>query len=222
MNSLSDLFNCTKSEFKSTVYKGARLQLNKYGYTILERYDKAVDKFIIKTHYNYYQFLGDKCPVNKIVYIVRDVRDVMTSYYFYIFGFLGKERKRVEKFDHEHFRRFIEWRSEEYLIHLKSWLEFKKKNPNLICIVRYEDMYRDYIGTLMKIQKFVGWKVKNDYDVVQRRNVDYFKRHLLKGDNFSFYRKGVIGDWKNYFDKKSLMVVRKKCGSISEKFGYSI
>ena len=39
-------------------------------------------------------------------------------------------------------------------------------------------------------------------------------------DKTSFFRKGLVGDWKSYFDDASFDVFRKQTGDLLDELGY--
>ncbi len=220
INSLTELFQIGQAELEPTPYKGICFNINSRLSARGANNFRLGKRFILKTHMNYYQFKRNDCPEVKIIYMLRDARDVMVSEYFYIYGFLKKNKYKVENFNNIDFEKFIDKRLDEYKTHIVSWLEYAEKRPLNIIIIKYEEFKRYYINILKKISDFINWPVCIDYDIVKKHNVIDYEKNVFKGDNTAFYRKGIIGDWKNYLTEKHKNQINNKCYDVMNKLGY--
>jgi len=188
---------------------------------------------------------------NKIVYLVRDGRDVLISFYHHQLIWNDKNKKEAHnvnyhreevgftdyenvkknilsymKYSYEHklskFRRFVfpgNW--QEYN---SVWLKKAQDNPN-IYMVRYEDLLENTSTTLELL-------LKNFFDIEEvdkdrlRTVVNKFsfenqtKRKQGEESTNSFLRKGIQGDWKNYFGEEEKEAFKKYTGDLLIRLGY--
>ncbi|MCD7456971.1 hypothetical protein HAX54_033738 [Datura stramonium] len=149
---------------------------------------------------------SDNC---KIIYIARNPKDTLIS----MWHFFNHNHKRVEKnFPLEkvfecfcngfhHYGPFFE--------HVLEYWKESKKKPQKILFLKYEDLKMDPKKEVKKIALFLGKPFDNEEDVekvlwrcsLERlKNLEVNKSGSLFADipNSSFFRKGVVGDWKNY------------------------
>ena len=71
-------------------------------------------------------------------------------------------------------------------------------------IIRYEDLIVDQLGEFSRLLEWLGWQVPRDIlaAVVDRLSFTVRSgRTPGNADMFSHYRRGVAGDWRNYFDR---------------------
>lgn len=220
VNSLKDYLGAQRAELMPSVYGGEEIKF--YGskkIKVAGAYDteKPVG---IKTHMYKNEFQKEKLPKHKIVYILRDGRDVLISYYFYTYGFLGKDKERVKNFSNDDFSDFLRKESMNYRNHIIGWFEFQN-----IFKIKYEELKNNYIHILSNIQKYLNIVNLITEDEVKEKYVDNFKGmdknlNALQGDNTAFYRKGIIGDWENYFNEENKSIFKEYCGQLLIDLGY--
>ncbi|KAM8968519.1 sulfotransferase family cytosolic 1B member 1-like [Sarcophilus harrisii] len=145
----------------------------------------------------------------KVIYVARNAKDVAVSYYHF---------DRMNKFhpDPGTFAEYLEkfmsgnvsyghWHE-----HVISWWEKKKDHP--ILYLFYEDIKEDPKREIKKVMQFLGKKFDEETldRIVQHTSFESMKDNLmvnykslptsLMDHNISpFMRKGIAGDWKNYF-----------------------
>ncbi|MGB5747934.1 MAG: sulfotransferase domain-containing protein [Desulfobacterales bacterium] len=174
---------------------------------------------IIKSH----ELYNDKYP--KVVYIVRDPRDVYVSYYHYL------KKKLLEGMTFAQFLRKDDLYPSRWHEHVKSWID----KPNLQ-LVKYEDLLVDTYGELSKILSFID---RDDFDEKQIKKAiaastfeQMKKIESEKGRPFKtkadamratqFLRKGIKGDWINYFNEDDLKLIEKEAKNFIVRLGYRI
>lgn len=178
---------------------------------------------IIKSHQQYNKIF------KKVIYLVRDGRDVYISYYHYLIseGHLSQEVS---------FKEFLSTYSFPYGCwsdHIKSWLKsplFKaEKNFH---IVYYEDLLSDPLGELSKIADYIGLTT-NYQDLklaVENSSFDQMRsieqklgRKYSNKNEPSFVRKGMSGEWKQYFGNEEYKILENRNELETLKsLGYSI
>ena len=216
--SLEMLLHAARAEARSEFDLWTHVYGEKGADTFWLKTEDALDMerpLIIKSHetYDAYKTLY---PKNKCVYIYRDGRDVMLSYYFYTKIFANKEKVVIEavgdkqvlearttdavNFDETEFADFLNQHVLEWAKHVNGWLNA----PNAY-ILTYEGLHQDFKGKLTEIVDYLKIKPYVDVSEVEQDYVNSFKE-LFTGDNRRFFRKGVVGDWKNYFTENHVKI----------------
>ena len=168
----------------------------------------------LKSHLPY-QFYGDSVLENggKIIYIMRNPKDTAVSSFHFYHGLTTSDELKaltIQKF----IKLFFETGNLSYgsvFDHFTSFWSQRSK-PNIL-IVFYEDLLRDKPTEIRKIAKFLN-VVLNDEQVKVIVDATSFSTMAVKestrntkqeedegtvSSGYKFYRKGEIGDWKNYF-----------------------
>ncbi|KAK4718768.1 hypothetical protein R3W88_017106 [Solanum pinnatisectum] len=93
--------------------------------------------------------------------------------------------------------------------HVLEYWEESKKNPQKILFLKYEDLKIDPKKEVAKIALFLEKPFGNEQDleiVLKKCSLERLKNLevnksgslLVNVSNSSFFRKGIVGDWKNY------------------------
>jgi estrone sulfotransferase len=175
---------------------------------------------IIKTHLPF-DLLPDQIRTRektpKIIHVFRNSRDVCVSYYHHwrvLEGFNGSfdlwSRLFLEGYGGFYF---------PYWKHVKSYYLSHYEN---IVFVKYEDMKKDIKSTINALCAFLECKSYTDDEIAQLEehlsfknfkqtatlNKDKLVKHCNdigysnQDEGGEFLRKGIVGDWKNYFSDK--------------------
>ncbi|XP_070589502.1 amine sulfotransferase-like [Erythrolamprus reginae] len=158
---------------------------------------------IISSHLPYYLVpKGLQNKKGKIIYVLRNPKDVLVSNYH--FHKITSKLETPKDFD-TFFEKFLAGRvfCSSWLDHVEGW--YAHKGDFNILFLSYEEMKKDLRSSVLKICNFLGKKLteKEVDDVVYKATFDnvkvdsranYISRDLLGGN---FLRKGTIGDWKN-------------------------
>jgi len=110
--------------------------------------------------------------------------------------------------------------------HVISWTT-QKLIP--VHVVRYEDMKQNTFDTFKKAVQFIGIEKsdqqiktaieKSDFKILaQQEQEKGFKEKMIKSK--SFFRKGEIGDWRNYLDEKMKNEIIKNHETMMKQYGY--
>lgn len=118
----------------------------------------------------------------------------------------------------------IDWLHEfGFFAALSSWIDAGSTDPRVL-IVRFEDLITEN-GESVFHQLFAHCDIRLPNMMVNELLDDYsFER--LSGrkrgheNNLSHYRKGNIGDWKDYFDDRITAKFREVAGDLVEHLGY--
>jgi len=179
---------------------------------------------IIKSHEPY----NPNYP--KVIYLVRDGRDVAVSYYYHLIKF----RKISENTSFERFiKSFNENKIDKYSIwgnHVYSWLNNKHEN---LLLIKYEDLILNTKSMFKNILNFAGFEIIEskidqsihfaDFDNMQKMERSQGKKfEVLSNSNSDmlFVRSGKPGEWEKHFSKELLESFIKFHGAGLLEIGY--
>ena len=191
-------------------------------------------KSVIHGHYEYSK------AFNKTICVIRDGRDIAVSYYHHML--LGNEKipRRITEANRrklgfknpedvrENLPEFIRYLNEDYTkrFNRHRWSDFIDSYLNRpdVLVVKYEDMLADTKTTLIKSLEFLG-ETQIDENRLQQTIEKYSfksqsKREAGEENKQSFLRKGISGDWKNYFSPEAVRVFKEFSGDCLLKLGY--
>ena len=176
-------------------------------------------------------------PKSKIIYLVRDGRDVLTSGVFHWFN---KQSAHEVLSDFEKRRRYIylnntkevlprffqdkeieQW-ANEWVQPIKTIEEAKKKHH--VKVIHYEDLLTQTETVLEDCLRFFLAKTPNKV-VVKCLEEGSFKKMSAGREKGvavqnAHVRKGVSGDWKNYFTYEDGKLFQEIVGDALIRFGY--
>ncbi|XP_003799611.1 bile salt sulfotransferase-like [Otolemur garnettii] len=144
----------------------------------------------------------------KVIYLIRNPKDIIvSSYFFWNSVNLAKKPKSVEQ--------CLEWFLEgkmpygSWFDHVHGWVSMRERENFLL--LSYEELKWDTERSVEKICQFLGKKVEPEELSLILKNSSFQVMKENKMSNFSMVddaylvhknplmRKGVTGDWKNYF-----------------------
>lgn len=184
--------------------------------------DKGGDYVIHKRREYYQPKLHDG---KTIVFLQRDPRDVVISAWFY----------RGRKIPLEQSMRTM-WQGKHYANWVNSWLNLE---PEVIC-TRYEwlgEHYANWVNNRLKLRTRHGWLAK--YDAAELLTLVHlitnkyltercsrainnhsFENMSVQMNDPHFMRKGIVGDYKNYFTKEIAKEFNDHLGKFMLEKGY--
>jgi hypothetical protein len=177
----------------------------------------------------------------RVSVVLRDGRDLMVSFYYHHLFYnewnhhpsVDRQRAHLGFKDFDDIRRnlpnFIEyvncvwgkrWNHFTWAEFVESWLD----NVPDSHIVKYEDLLVNPLETMERALKAVG---ETEIDMVRLSEiVDKYRFEKLAGrkagqeNKSSFVRKGVSGDWVNYFTREAREVFDQYAGDALIRCGY--
>jgi lipopolysaccharide transport system ATP-binding protein len=181
---------------------------------------------------NRQNFVEKKFPV-KIFVMIRDLRDTLVSLYFS----LKVSHAIISENVAEGHRRLNEMEIEEGFLYLcgksdaremeyqakiqSSWLPICQRGEALL--VRYEDLIHDELGQFEKIAAHCEIDVSPAQlrEIVGRNSfLSRAGRQPGEEDVASHYRKGISGDWQNYFTPQIKDEFKRQFGQVLIETGY--
>ena len=178
-------------------------------------YDK-IESFIPSVHKSNKEFIGkikrpriikshftDLKDYPRTLYIVRDGKDALVSYYHYLQELKGFKGSFCEFYYSKSHAEVGEWN-----IHVMAAINYKRKYRNKIQIVKYEDMLFEPKKTFKSVIDFCNLPFdENIFEKsIDNSSFNKLKKNqesngvIIEGKNINFFRKGISGQWKDYFN----------------------
>ncbi|MGR9099755.1 MAG: sulfotransferase domain-containing protein [Gammaproteobacteria bacterium] len=166
----------------------------------------------------------------KTFFILRDPRDIVVSWYFSTryshkpVSYVPEYRKRLEKMDLKEGLKFtIDVMNLGIFPIQRSWMSGAVHDRNA-AIFRFEDFAEDNQKFLAEIFDYLEISLtENERNELTER---YAFKKLTRGrsqgaeDRMSHFRKGIAGDWQNYFDASITNYFNRVAGGLLEQLGY--
>lgn len=232
LNSLVMLFGAIRSEARSS-FRHYPYSYGTPGHNhFFLRAEDPLDMsrpLVIKSHEvrEVYQRLY---PKRKCLYLYRDPRDTLLSYYFYMKAFgadddvvferIGSEAVLTAKteqsvsFDREEFTEFLKKHAPEWAMHVEAW-----RAPDDVFTLSYEQLHHHFLDKLAAIATHLDIRPVVSPADVEKEYVHRF-RQFLTGDTRHFFRKGIVGDWRNCFSDEHTNIVAEAAGDLLVRLGY--
>ncbi|MCP4083151.1 MAG: sulfotransferase domain-containing protein [Planctomycetaceae bacterium] len=173
-------------------------------------YDHPVtsDWIIRKTHHPYWdEFIP--CVQNKIVILTqRDPRDIAVSAMHYRNAPNINETIGV-----------MVW--SKYAGYLNSWLEpVEPLRVKKLIVTRYEHLHSQPYTELKRISSLLETSPTDEriQEAITRQSFANMTRQL--GGDRHYMRKGIVGDWRNHFDRKNGEIFNTYFGKFMLRQGY--
>lgn len=188
-------------------------------YVSKDEIDSMPPPRFIKTHDTLFPYFP------KAIYIVRDYRDVLVSYYHY--------KLALKEYSGD-FSAFI--RSDEVIEPFGSWAEhvgkateFQKNTAAKILFLRYEDLQTSFEKTVNDIVRFCGFSNVNSAKLKELTQFEKLRdAENESGSEFknrseqNFFREGKSGKWQSYFTTSDLeyLYSNEAMVSLFKQLGY--
>ncbi len=158
-------------------------------------------------------------PQARFLHVVRDVRDCIVSAWFHNLRLNREEALSIGATLDEFAMLVVEvWRKT-----IEAKLAFSHQHPNAIMTVRYEDLIAEPRLALRRSLDFLDVNASKSAIDFCLAGADF---HALSGrkngeeNQTSFFRKGVVGDWRNHLSRRSHIEILRRCGDLMRQFGY--
>lgn len=168
----------------------------------------------------------------KVIYLVRDPRDVAISFYFW------RKKKRffeerglnvslttyLHQFVEKEIAFFAAWDE-----HVQSWMTQKSLLGDTLLIMRYEDIEQSPKEALRRAVKFLDWEIPDTkLDFAVKHSVADRMRRVVEASwpssadrkDIPFVREARSAQWREVFDDTLKDMYTNKFGKWMEMFGY--
>ena len=182
----------------------------RFNYQLPIPIDEMPSPRAFKNHFLYHNIpcgVPNSTPC-KYIYVARNPKDVAVSYFHHYIGF--KYTPGGPSWE-DFFQWFIngDMAFGDYFDHVLSW--WAHRNDENVLFLKYEDMKKDLPATVTQIAEFLGRRL--DQSVISKiaDQTTFEKMRVNPGTNYGwathrrdpdappFMRKGMVGDWRNYF-----------------------
>ena len=171
----------------------------------------------------------------KIVYIVRDPRDVLISYYeFQLKRRVISEELSLEEFVPLFMESEIEPKTGSWRDHVVSWTATRGGQKNFL-LLRYEDMIADTQKESTKIASFLGLDSNPERIAravmlssadrmrkLEKEQSRQWKETKKTRQDKPFVRKAASGGWKTILSEKSVAQIESAWGDVMRSAGYKL
>ncbi|MBN2043998.1 MAG: sulfotransferase domain-containing protein [Anaerolineales bacterium] len=158
----------------------------------------------IKTHYPYQDHFSDK----NIILLVRDGRDVITSYFHYLNSRRSDPISLPEIITGKSIDGFGLWSD-----HVTGWFKGKARKK---VVIRYEDLKRNPHSAIKNLADELEWQLSDKqikravdnstFDKLAAKEIKIGGINPSPKDDIRFFRKGQVGDWANTFSEENLQL----------------
>ncbi|GAB6033123.1 hypothetical protein CHUAL_012733 [Chamberlinius hualienensis] len=224
---LYNLTHLDEIDVPSTVSVDLRVPLLELPECGLETINDMPSPRALKTHLPYDLLpLGTCNKKYKIIYVIRNPKDTAVSlYHFYQMMPAAQFNGTLKDFLNVFFNG--KYLASPYPEHVLSYWN-NRHLPNIL-IVTYENMQKDIVKEIRRMANFIGTDDKcaekvatkccfqqmaSNPNTHHQQWQDY--QNMTNSKDFTFMRKGKVGDWKNKFDEETKT---KFDEWIEEKFG---
>jgi hypothetical protein len=166
------------------------------------------------------ELFADLFPYAKFIHIIRDGRDVTISGWFQNLRLYGEDYKKR----YPDLCSYIADCAQEWVCEIREARSFEQTHPDHYLELRYEDLHLNFDLSVQRMLKFLDVDASGPM-IEQCRNAGAFSRFSQnrqpgEEDRVSFFRKGVAGDWKNYYDQSCLDTFMQYGGGLLRELGY--
>ncbi|MEL6930146.1 MAG: sulfotransferase domain-containing protein [Cyanobacteria bacterium J06600_6] len=179
---------------------------------------------------SYQDYLAIPKPSHyKTFFIMRDPRDIVVSFYFStkyshpLMNYIPRMRQELEEVDIKEGLKYVIHALEELSIFeaLRSWANVNDEQHQ---VFKYEDLANNNRAFLEQLLCYLDIKLPPEkFDIfVNRHTFESHSKGRLQGkqDINSHYRKGISGDWKNYFEEEVMEEFNTVAGDLVDILGY--
>ncbi|WP_087972288.1 sulfotransferase domain-containing protein [Oceanobacillus rekensis] len=173
----------------------------------------------------------------KVIYLVRDPRDIVISYYFHHLKYLGEGSKLMFNEFNEFFEKFLlgnvwpgMWDES-----VESWITNQKNVKNGFLLVKYEDLLIDTSREVYRLLKFlnldrtdeeiqeaIDWASFDNMKSLEVKQKEPLNPSEFNDRNIPFVREGRVGGWKSFLNKEQQQIINQKFYSTLLKMEYKV
>ncbi|KAH3848350.1 sulfotransferase 1C4-like isoform X2 [Dreissena polymorpha] len=145
----------------------------------------------------------------KIVHVQRNFKDVCVSAYHHLKGFGHYTTGAFDEFLPIMLGTYGTYFLCSWCEYVRQWEIFTKAHPDQIINIYFEDLKKDSVHEIRKLNTFLGTGCEEallekialacSFHNLKKADAEFKENPFAKLERFDMYRKGDVGDWKNYF-----------------------
>lgn len=197
-------------------FDSIKAALNRGGMIVKTHAEPDIGSYFGPLPKNEIEFIEELFNSSKKIYVLRDGRDVMVSFYEYMKTYNEVVRTQSFKEFLRSDKRINYWQN-----HVQGWRHSRSSED--ILWLNYEDWIREYDKTLDRLSRFITMpRAEKTVDVrLSAVKRGFFARlfDLLTGSGPSIEmtsveaRRGTVGDYRNYFDEEDQVYFQSALGN---------
>jgi hypothetical protein len=191
--------------------------------------EESAIKYVVRSHTEH---VGEAPPEGdgRTIYLLRDGRDILVSYYFYRNFFVPERlprlrrslfhaRRRLRGGFGKQFAGTVEEYVPKWKEHVVNWRGVVPEGH----VVKYEDLIESPVDRLNQLLEAL------DISIPREKLVEAAEKHSFttksgrepgEEDVRSFKRKAISSDWKNHFDEGHKEIFKRHAGDLLVELGY--
>ena len=171
-------------------------------------------------------------PAGPVVYIARDARDALLSYYFFQQAYPTLEAEKLSYTKIKGQEVFLSHGGQDPIFRANEFTEFLRKEApqwaahvrsarqdSAGCCATYEELKGSFIPTLSRIADYLHLPRQKSFSEVEGVYNSGFKK-MFSGNNRDFFRRGEIGDWKNWYTAGHARLLDELIGTDLRALGF--
>ena len=176
--------------------------------------DYNTSHYVTKSHYFSEKVFKKKYSENvKFIFIQRDIKDAIVSHFYHF------KQYRYRNISFEKYFRYIGI-YKAYEISLFNSRAKKYFNSDLI--FSYNNIKNDFNNTVLSLCYILGFEdisIEEILEIKKNTSIQNMRRTAKEGKsnyypelgnmNYKMFRKGVIGEWKKYYNKSNLELITR-------------
>ncbi|XP_077998153.1 sulfotransferase 1E1-like [Glandiceps talaboti] len=148
--------------------------------------------------------------LSKFIYVARNPKDVAVSFYHFYKSSdgLGYYTGTFSDFLRLFLNNLVTFG--DWFDHVLDWWKYTKTHQSQVLFLKYEDMKRDPRDLVVQVAKHLNRQLADDvmdkissycsFDSMKRNpSVNWKDQPDVDSSVSEYIRKGIVGDWKNYF-----------------------
>ena len=233
LSSLGMLFNCVAGEAytQNQQFPERHGELGPDFNFRCEPRQRPDQPICIKSHDDMVVF-RKQYPPAPVVYLARDARDCLLSFYFFRQAYPTLHAEKLSTtlihgtpvqlsrgsfdpaFRAEDFADFLRLEAPLWAAHVSE----ARQNPS-VCFVTYEELKANFVPTLNRIAGFLQLPVAQPASEVDKIYHSGFAK-VFSGDSRDFFRRGQVGDWKNWYQPAHVRLLDSLVGREMRDLGF--
>ena len=176
--------------------------------------DFSSNHFLTKSHYFSIDTFNQRYPDSVyFLFIQRDIKDALVSHYFHFLTY----RKLTISFK-TYFKYIGIYKVYEMILFNRRCQAYSGNAFN----ISYKDLKLNFTESVNNISLFLGFSKLSKNDIISIENktsLDYMREKSKKEESkyypelgnssYKLFRKGEMGQWKEYLDKSSLRIIEE-------------